>query len=78
MHDEDIETIFIALLDEAVDVWRPVEAIRIEKSKYKITSVNSDPDDEHWQFVTGDIVLCEEKQFQGGSRGLIAVKKVQV
>jgi hypothetical protein len=76
MLNEITETIYIALLDEGVDVWRPVDAIPIGKSTYKIKSVNSDPDDERWQFVTGDTVYCEEKRFQNGSKGLVAVKKV--
>ncbi len=77
MSDEKIEIIYIALLNEAVDVWRPVEAVQIEKYMYQITAVNENPDDEQWQFTTGDTVLCREKHFQNGSRGLIAVKKIE-
>ena len=76
MPNEIAEIIYIALLDEAVDVWRPVDAMAIGKSTCKIKSVNSNPDDERWQFVTGDTVYCEEKQFQNGAKGLVAVKKV--
>ena len=76
MPNEATEIIYVALRDEAVDVWRPVNAIQIGKSTYKIKSVNSNPDDERWQFVTGDSVYCEEKQFQNGSKGLVAVRKL--
>ena len=30
------ETIYVALLDEGIDVWRPVEAERLSPDRYRI------------------------------------------
>ena len=68
--------IFVALLGEGVDVWRPVQAEPLGGSVYRIATVNPDPQDEHWQFVHGDVVRCEPREFAGGTRGLVAVEKV--
>jgi hypothetical protein len=68
--------IFVALLGEGVDVWRPVLAEPVGGSLCRIATVNSDPQDEHWQFVTGDVGRCEPREFSGGTRRLVAVEKV--
>lgn len=54
-------TVYIYLLDEGVDVWRPVEAEAVKNDLYRIISNNPDPEDEKWQFSTGDVVHCVEK-----------------
>lgn len=41
-------TIYAALLDEAVDVWRPVEAVPESEDVYRI--VSETPDGETWAF----------------------------
>jgi hypothetical protein len=41
---------------------------------YRIVSVNHDPEDEEWQFQTGDIVRCRTRVFSGGETGLVAVE----
>jgi hypothetical protein len=44
-------TIFIALLDEGVDVWRPVQARPLDGGLYRIVGVDADAaGDETWQF----------------------------
>jgi hypothetical protein len=70
-------TIFIFLLNEGVEVWRPVEAELIEDGIYKILSVNDDPDNEAWQFQTGMIVRCENKTFSDGETKLVAIESVE-
>ncbi len=70
-----IENIFIYLLNEGVDVWRPVKAEIIDDGKYKILDENSEVD-EDWEFKPGDIVLCKEKIFSDGIKGLVAFKKI--
>jgi len=73
----DIVEINISLLDEGVDCWRPVKAQKLGENKYKIIGIdNYDPDNEKWQFLPGDIVVCEINKFSGGETGLIAVKKL--
>jgi hypothetical protein len=61
-----METIYVYLLDEGTDVWRPVDADHVSGNKYRILSVNPDPDDEHWQFNAGDVVATEMRELSGG------------
>lgn len=62
------ETIFIYLLEEGTDVWRPVSAVPVCDGWFRIVSLNSDPDDEKWQFTTGDIVKCETRLLTEGAK----------
>jgi hypothetical protein len=59
-----IVTIMIPILDENIDVWRPVQAEVLASGHYRIVSQNDD-DDEHWAFTTDQIVECEERFFEG-------------
>ena len=43
------QTIYMRLLDEGVDVWRPVQAIEQAPGIFVICE-QPVPDDEHWQF----------------------------
>jgi hypothetical protein len=69
-------TIFIALLDESVSVWRPVSAIRIRDDVFQIRG--KPPEGERWQFITGELVRCKEQTFADGQRGLVGQEKVSV
>ena len=53
------EQIFISLLDEGIDVWRPVMAKHLNDNKYRILDQPYDRDTETWQFEPGDEVVCE-------------------
>jgi hypothetical protein len=70
-----IETIYIELLDEGVEVWRPVRAERRQDGLFRILSRPSD-ETEAWKFPQGSVVRCEEKTFSGGNRGLVARERV--
>jgi hypothetical protein len=70
----DIAQIYVALLDEGVDVWRPVQAERLSGTTYRIVSQPYDRDIESWQFEPGDVVLCEMVESSDG-RILAATKK---
>ena len=70
-----IAQIYIALLDEGVDVWRPVQAECLSGDTYRILSQPYDRDIESWQFEPGDVVLCEMIESSDG-RILAATKKV--
>ena len=59
-------TIYVYLLNEGTDVWRPVEAEHVGEDRYKIVSVNADPEDESWQFQGGAIVRCRQQRLSGG------------
>lgn len=55
----DIAQIYIALLGEGVDVWRPVQAQYLNDNRYRILDQPRDHNIESWEFEPGDIVLCE-------------------
>jgi hypothetical protein len=51
--------IYVALLDEGVDVWRPIEAEKLHGDVYLIVSQGYDRDVERWQFEPGDRVRVQ-------------------
>jgi hypothetical protein len=51
--------VFVSLLDEGVDVWRPVQAEHMRDNIYRIANQPYEKDIETWQFVPGDEVICE-------------------
>lgn len=51
--------IFVSLLNEQVDVRRPVQAIHIHNNVYKIADQPYERELETWQFEPGDEVVCE-------------------
>jgi hypothetical protein len=57
-------TVYVSLLHEGVDVWRPVEAIRLSENVYRLRGPVSE--DENWQFQPDDVVRCEEKRLSDG------------
>lgn len=65
-------TVNMPLLDEGVDCWRPVQAVPAGKHTYRIVSVNTHPDDESWQFATGQLVECRLRPLSDGD-ALVAV-----
>jgi hypothetical protein len=67
--------IYVPLVDEGVDVWRPVIAEVVGDQTFRIVGENISPDDEHWAFATGEVVRCEDHRFQDGSSGLVAVAR---
>jgi len=69
-----IAEIYVALLHEGVDVWRPVQAERVSDSTYRILNQHYDRSIESWQFEPGDVVLCEMVESSDG-RILAATKK---
>jgi hypothetical protein len=63
--------IYLYLLNEGTDVWRPVHAEHIEGDIYKITE-DEVPDGEEWAFPPRAHVRCREHTFSGGQTGLVA------
>lgn len=53
-------TIYVRLLDEGVDVWRPVEAEEEEHGAFRLPT--SAPEDEAWEFRPGSRVICEYRR----------------
>lgn len=72
-----MQTIYMPLLNEGVDVWRPVQAVKRSNGYYEVTSKNDNPDDEIWAYKTGDIVSCELKEPDGKEKHLVIIKKIE-
>jgi hypothetical protein len=70
-------TIFVALLDEGVDVWNPVQARPLSRELFRIVGVEADVSDESWQFPAGAIVRCEQRRLGDGTIGMTAVEQIQ-
>lgn len=68
------DQIYVALVDEGVDVWRPVLAEHLSGNVYRIVSQPYDREIESWQFEPGDDVVCELIESSEG-RILAATRK---
>lgn len=65
--DLNIKEIFVALLNEEIDVWKPVKAEYLGGNRYKLCQIyDYDPNIEQWEFSPGTIVECEIKKVQDG------------
>ena len=61
----DLATVFVRLLGEGTDVWRPVEAVRLGETTYRLED-SAAPEDETWIFQPGDIVVVERRRSDDG------------
>lgn len=69
-------TVYVRLLDEGTDVFRPTQAVRTPQGGYRLLPTpNYDPEDERWEFLPGQMVRCENVKLHGGVR-LVAVSLV--
>jgi hypothetical protein len=69
-----VSEIRVALLDEGVEVWRPVKAEHCGGATYRILSQAYDRETERWEFEPGDRVVCEVIDVEAG-RILAAVRR---
>lgn len=67
--------IHIRLLDEAVPVWRPVDAEHVGGDQYRV--LGQIPEDEVWEFQPGDVVRCRLQSFADNQTGLTAFGTIQ-
>lgn len=58
------QTIYVELLDEGVDVWRPVEATVEADGTFRLP--DQAPMDEAWRFPPGSFVRCQQKLLSDG------------
>jgi hypothetical protein len=65
-------TIYVALRDEGVDVWRPVEAEQVTESIYRLADALP-VEGEVWEFAPGSTVRCETLELSEGP-ALVAVE----
>jgi hypothetical protein len=56
-------TIYMALLDEGVEVWRPVGAEQVGPDLFVVAGPV--PDEEEWAYPPGSLVRCEPRQLSG-------------
>ena len=66
--------IYVALVDEAVDVWRPIQARDLGNGEFEVMGIV--PAGERWEFPPGTRVRCREHRFADGATGLIAYEVV--
>jgi hypothetical protein len=60
----DATIVYVELLDEAVDVWRPVAASHIREGVYRLG--DKEDEDERWSFPAGSLVRVEERELSDG------------
>lgn len=64
--------IYMPLLNEGADVWRPVEAVHVSGDLYRVDG--NVPADEEWAFPRGAVVRCERTTVKEGQSDLTAVE----
>jgi hypothetical protein len=64
-------TIYMTLVNEGTEVWRPVEATHLSGDLYRVNG--SMPGDEEWAYSPGAIVRCERTTFKEGESELTVV-----
>jgi hypothetical protein len=70
---DNLTEIYVYLPDE--DYSRGVQARHLRGNLYEIVSEN--PDDERWEFTTGDKVRCKRRRFEDGIIELLAYAKIE-
>ena len=67
-----MDIIYMPLLNEGTDVWRPVSATPIAGGSFRVEGPV--PEGETWAFAPGAIVRCAPRTFDGGERRVAAVE----
>lgn len=62
--------VYVELLDEGVDVWRPVSAVAESERVFRLTG--EQPAGETWAFPPGSRVRCEERHDLSDGPALVA------
>jgi hypothetical protein len=66
--------VYVRLLDEGPDVWRPVRATALPDGTFRLLEPNGhDPKAETWEFPPLMKVRCVKRKFMDGGEGLVAV-----
>ena len=75
--DTDTEVVvYVRLLDEGTDVWRPVRATASSDGMFRLLKPNGyDPNAEKWEFPPLTKVRCVRRKFTDGGEGLVAVAR---
>lgn len=67
----DTRTVYVRLLDEGTDAWRPTAAVELGKNEFLL--LGPVPSGEFWEFPPGSSV-CVEWKTLSGIRSLVAVR----
>jgi hypothetical protein len=76
MSEANLTQIYVRLLDEGTDVWRPIDALALGSDLYRIISPDPDPNNEVWEYKSGQIVRCTYQTLSGGEV-LVAVEWIR-
>jgi len=77
--DLNTETrIYVRLLDEGTEVWRPTRATPLADGIFEIDEPDDyDPETETWEFPPHTKVRCVPRKFADGEKALVAVAVAQ-
>ncbi len=69
--------IYVQLLEEGTETYRPTSAVPLEGDTYRILPTPTyDPEDEIWQYPPDSIVRCELTRFDNGEYALLAIARL--
>jgi hypothetical protein len=69
-------TVYVRLLDEGTDIWRPVRATALPDGTFKLARPEGyDPQAELWEFPPHATVRCTTRSFADGEEGLVAIEQ---
>ena len=71
----DEYTIYVKIVDESVDTWRPVRARKLADTVFTLLDQEI-PEEEIWEFLPNQTVSGQFKS-EGGERIFFAEKKVE-
>ena len=78
MTNEPTEKVYVELLEEGTDTWRPTQAIPLGNNLYKLLPTpDYNPKDEIWQFLPGTVVRCVDRRDEKLQKILVAVEKAE-
>jgi hypothetical protein len=61
-----MSNVYVRLLNEGVEVYRPVVASRVSTTTYILGGADlCDPEDEEWEFPPGSLVNVQERILNG-------------
>lgn len=66
--------VYVRLLDEGTQVWRPVLAEVTGPGHYRLLGIPIS--EEQWEFEPGSIVRCESRRFSSETTGLVAIETI--
>lgn len=72
-----LETVYVKLLNEGTDVWRPVACVVLESLTFLIPEQTEVPTDEIWQFLPGSKVRCEYRTLSDNQEVLVAYSLIE-